>query len=100
SPIRTLVDTWLDKYDEIWAAGPPAHRLPHLLRRAPAHHQRHSGRRRRLSAIGAAPAAPLALTRVAGAGWIGRRLLGRPGTGGEPDAPGRSGGWCAGRRAP
>ena len=21
SPIRTLVDTWLDKYDEIWAAG-------------------------------------------------------------------------------
>ena len=53
-----------------------------------------------MSAIGAVPAAPIALTCVAGAGWIGRRLLGRPGTGGEPDALGRSGGWCAGRRAP
>src|SRR5438876_12063968 len=25
SPIRTLVDTWLDKYDEIWAAGGHPH---------------------------------------------------------------------------
>ena len=51
SPIRTLVDTWLDKYDEIWAAGrPPAHRLPHLVRRTHPHHQRHPGRRRRMSA--------------------------------------------------
>ena len=24
-PIRTLVDTWLDKYDEIWAAGGHPH---------------------------------------------------------------------------
>jgi prolyl-tRNA editing enzyme YbaK/EbsC (Cys-tRNA(Pro) deacylase) len=25
SPLRTLVDTWLDKYDEIWAAGAHPH---------------------------------------------------------------------------
>src|SRR5438270_11082999 len=25
APIRTLVDTWLDKYDEIWAAGGHPH---------------------------------------------------------------------------
>ena len=25
SPIRTLVDTWLDKYDEVWAAAGHAH---------------------------------------------------------------------------
>jgi hypothetical protein len=37
-----------------------------------------------MSAIRAVLAARIALTSGVGAGWIGRRLLGRPGTGGEP----------------
>ena len=47
APVRTLVDNWLSKHEEVWAAGrPPAHRLPDHLRRARPHHRRHTRRGR------------------------------------------------------
>ncbi len=50
SPLRTLVDTWLDKYDDGLGRGrAPARRVPHHVRRAPPHHRRHPRRRRRVA---------------------------------------------------
>ena len=47
-PVRTLVDTALAAYDEIWAAGGvPAGGLPDHLRRAAADHRRHARPRSR-----------------------------------------------------
>ena len=96
SPIRTLVDTWLDKYDEIWAAGGHPHtvfptsyaELIRITNGTPADVGFECNR--------CCSDSTDCTRNVFGAGWIGRRLAGRPGVGWEADARGRSDASCAG----